>query len=244
MGDLKDYLNNINREARLIDEYDIINICYLIRYGLDIEVNGIKYVDDNIYPLYLDFSSMMICANYNSLINYCDSLSKSDELDRIALINYHIVFCLLHEFMHVKQVKEEQIPGVKELYDVCNGYISIDDSNKIVASIKRVIYNKLHDYFATEINANILAYEELLEVIDKDYRSYFIKELYQLLKRVYLDYDLYSMYKDELKLDVSNLVINLSLEDKIRNGVYLSLGELDRVKNNGLKLEKIINCKV
>ena len=241
MKDIKDYLLILNGHQCVISQSNIVEIVNVLVNALDVDINGIDFVRNDVYPMCYDFKDKKILIDYEFLINYYSKIARSSDLDYVSLLNYYIVFALIHELVHEKQRTYELNEDAKKIYDLCFKYVYSEDVNKLTALVRNMVYNRLHDYFAIEINANIVATDYLLGIVDKDYRGYFIRELYKIIKKCYVDYDLEDMYSDELQLDVSSFDFELPMYERIKLGLFID-GE-DKNNLRKIRMERIVNCK-
>lgn len=232
MNTIREYISFNNLDSRLMNNRDLKNIYDILCSYFGVKVNGLDFDSNNVYSMSYNFEKNMIMINYDKLIDYC-------RRDNILLTNYMIIFCLIHEFIHILQVGYEFKDGIKDIYDLCFNYIKEQSDNKLVNIIKTVIYHRLHDYFAVEINANIEAYSYLINLVSDEYKDYFYRELYELLKKCYIEFDLKKMYIDEMHFDIDERVIDASIYERIKYGVYLD----SEINLDDIKLEKLIGCK-
>lgn len=245
MKDLRDYLRLLNQHQRLVTTEDIEYIFNILSSLFDVEIKGLEFVENDSYILSYDYSNKRVRVDYNSVIKYYFEKAKKSGLDLVSLINYYITFALIHEFCHEVQRSSELDSDIKKVYDLCFRYTGEGETtNKLVEMVRKMIYNKLHDYFAIEINANVIATEYLISILDSEYRNYFMSELYKMIKSCYIDFDLLSMYNKELLFDTSELVFDMSFHDKIRAGIYVTPEEREYISTKGnLRLDRIVNCK-
>ena len=251
MVDIKKYVDIKNQSGTILGRDDIHKIFLKLSDFFDCRVKGFVFTHSKAYPTFITIESKSIFMNYDSLIKFYFNVvsvhNKDNKYDNVALINYYIVFALIHEFIHGLQHDHRITPykDVNALYDLCFEYIS-NDSVKIRRILNNVLYQRLHDYFAIEINANVLAYEYMFYIVRDEYRDYFMHQLYELVKQCYMDFNLYDMYRRILRLEeVDSFKFDMSTEDKIRNGVFLSKDERIALANSGsINLAKVIDCKM
>lgn len=245
MKDLKDYLRLLNQHQRLVTQEDIEYIYNILSSLFDVRIKGLEFVENDAYILSYDYNSHKIRVDYESSLKYYFDKVKYSGLNIVSLINYYITFALIHEFCHEVQRSSNLDSDIKKVYDLCFKYTGeVDTTNKLADMVRKMIYNKLHDYFAIEINANVIATEYLVSIVDSEYRNYFMSELYRMVKSCYIDFDLLNMYNKDLLFDTSELVFDMSFHDKIRNGIYITPEEREYISTKGnLRLDKIVNCK-
>lgn len=245
MKDLRDYLRLLNQHQRLVTEEDIKYIFNILSSLFDVEIKGLEFVENDSYVLSYDYNNKLIRVDYEKSLKYYYDKAKKSGLDLVSLINYYITFALIHEFCHEVQRSSELDNDIKKVYDLCFRYTGeLDTTNKLAEMVRKMIYNKLHDYFAIEINANVIATEYLIGIVDSEYRNYFMSELYKMIKSCYIDFDLLSMYNKDLLFDTSELVFDMSFHDKIRVGIYVTPEEREYLSTKGnLRLDRIVNCK-
>lgn len=220
------YLKSINN--RLINKREIELIYKSLNRIIGSNVQGLKFDEFLNLPIRYDFVSNMVLVNYNGAINYYLDMVEEYE-NKCELINYLIVFSIIHELYHEKQMREQD-GSIKDIYKHCYSLLN-DTHSGMSRVITQVIYNKLHDYLAIEVNANIEAYVSILKMVDGDVYDFFYNNLVLYIKKVYVDYDLKEMYK---YLGYANLNDDFNLdndEEKIKKGVYLSkrLTSIDEV---------------
>lgn len=220
------YLKSINN--RLINKREIELIYKSLNRIIGSNVQGLKFDEFLNLPIRYDFISNMVLVNYNGAINYYLDMVEEYE-NKCELINYLIVFSIIHELYHEKQMREQD-GSIKDIYKHCYSLLN-DTHSGMSRVITQVIYNKLHDYLAIEVNANIEAYVSILKMVDGDVYDFFYNNLVLYIKKVYVDYDLKEMYK---YLGYANLNDDFNLdndEEKIKKGVYLSkrLTSIDEV---------------
>ena len=216
MDFLKVYLQSV--KDRLLNRREIELIYKSLNRIIGSDVQGLKFDEFVNSPIRYDFISNMILVNYNGAIHYY--LKQVEEYEnKSELINYFIVFSIIHELFHEKQIREQNA-SIKDIYDYC--YSLLDNTHVGMSRvITQVIYNKLHDYLAIEVNANIEAYITILGMVDDDVYDFFYSNLMLYIKKIYVDYDLKDMYR---YLGYSKIDEDFGLsndEDKVRKGVYL-----------------------
>lgn len=247
MVDIKELLENINRKSLIMGRDEFHLLFRLLTKYFNCRMRGMYFSFKNSnYPMCFELDRGVVCTNYNALVDYYTNyvLKRVGKVDPV-LVNYYLAFGVIHEFVHSEQYDSNatDLSDVDTLYQLCFAYVS-DGNHSLKRVLNNVLYQRLHDYFATEINANIRAYESILGLVRDEYRDYFMRELYLYVNMCYRDFDLYGMYRDSLKLkEIEDLNFDLSIEHKVRNGVYLSRDERKLVlSGREIKLNHVIDC--
>lgn len=249
MVDIKKYVEEVNLKGDIFINEDIHNLFLLLQDYFKCGVKGLIFTHEHQYPMYYALDSRLLWVNYEWLKKLYEELivSKNTDLDHNILLNYYFAFALIHEFIHGLQHdgKAADVESINALYAMCFAYVQ-EGHIQLKRVISNIIYQRLHDYMATEINANVRAYEFLLSIVRNEYRDYFMQELYEMIRKCYLDYNLYDMYANVLKIDeIYNLSFPLRIEDKVRHGVFLAKDERREIMDGReIKLEKVIDCKL
>lgn len=231
MDFLIEYLKTIKN--RLINKRELELIYKSLNRVLNTGVQGLKYDDFSNSPIRYDFVSNMILVNYDAALEYFNSCVGEYD-NKTEIINYYFVFSIIHELFHEKQMKEQD-REVVSIYKYC--YSLLNDTHEGISRVlTQVIYNKLHDYLAIEINANVEAYRVILKMCDDNAHDYFYNNLVDYIKRVYIDYNLVDMYKYlDYKIE-ENAFETMTSEERIKKGVYLTkkLESIDEIDMNKL----------
>ena len=239
MQDISLFINSFDR---IMDESDVRTLFEMLKVLFNSDIKDIEFKESKVYPISYQFNNNVISVDLDLLVDYYTDKIIVNHIDCVSLINHYILFALVHEFVHEEQLSYELDKDVKQIYDICFKFIKSDEVNRLTAIVRNVIYNKLHDYLAIEINANIRSYKFLFNVtVDGKVYDYFYKEYERMISKIYHDKDLESMYRDELLLDTSSLDFACSVEEKINLGVYLSDDE--KLNLRKVNLDKVLNCK-
>lgn len=217
MDFFSEYLKGLN--DRLLNKREIELIYKSLNRYFNSGVQGIKFDTFNNSPIRYDFNSNIVLVDYENALKYFESYTI-DCSNNIQIINYLIVFSIIHELFHAKQIIEQDRELVR-IYKYCYSLLN-DTHHGLSRALTQVIYNKLHDYLAIEVNANIEAYRAILLISEDDIYNYFYNSLIEYINKVYVDYDLVNMYKYlEYKIDKDEFN-DMSSETRIKKGVYLS----------------------
>lgn len=165
---------------------------------------------------------------YNFYLNW-HILGANIKNKSIKEANYWIFFYCLHEVIHHRQLILG-ITGnekVREIMDKNYSYIEEVKSGQITQVFHKIMYRMYHDFFPLEINADILAYIKLLEIlkeIDLEYYEVFLNYFKKRVESIYEDDKLYDIYNVLLEIDGD--FENYSLEEKIIYGMPISRRQL------------------
>lgn len=208
-------MNNVIRilrkrkeDGKLLDLDDIKNIVKLLSIYFDIKITRVTN-KNNKYIMSLNLNNLELIVDYKKIPN-----KKG-----VTYTNYMIVFLLIHELRHYAQLTNNSDSSIM-LYQECMNYISSS------SLLKNAFYSRFHDYFPTEINANIvgLLYIMYIQKELNDYEYYnlskaFLIDLFNNLKTETFQDVLSSIFDSDYKivldtLDEYTLFINGLLENK------------------------------
>lgn len=158
---------------------------------------------------------------------------------------YEILKTVTHELCHIMQNNEKII---------LNKYPNIDQYKYLkeikIASLDTEFYNKYHDYFELEIQANLYGYKQVIKELRKDYSNnkeliheYENKIKQELLKRCTKSYDLVNKQFDKVISKNKDVKHNNIFYYEYNKGKKRSLFEMTKLKDeylNSLKRDEKI----
>lgn len=191
MEELAEKLSKYIFKNSFITLDELKNISFILDcYFRDKIYQGIVESQKNIYIMSYDFDTITIKVVYESLKKRIIEIYNENDfyryLKNVAYFNISIIIFLFHEFRHSMQAYEMQKKSLLgSLYQKSRDFISKKGE---YAMFYRAIYNKYHEHFSIEINANYMAYLwiiEVLELLDFDDRDFY-KEL--LINKLQYEY--------------------------------------------------------
>lgn len=228
---VKNRLENVIENKQLLTKQDMeLLIEYFVnQYKLNKEVRDVDFITN--YGTYYDTDYDKINLNYNQLKEYATYNFKCFEKDPELFYffsNYELVYYLLHEIMHAKQINiiRNNQGLLKDIYEDSYNYI-----NEFYN-----IYRKKHDEFLLEYNANV---EGLIECYKfmislENCLGYDIYSIYNLINEGY-----YKKKKNIISLiENESIMINEPFHYKklISNSDYKNMNNLDKILN-GLPID-------
>lgn len=232
---MDEYLNKLN--GHIFSREEIEDIAYLLIDFIEID----DYVSDIIFDVpgidfgTYNFYTKEIKFSYDNLVQIGDIDYKSSSLtdNRNAFINMTMLQTLFHEILHAMQ-----------------NYIAFNTDWPLAPLLKLDIvyfddhtisdedYDRYHDLFLIEREANITALENILSIIKKHLKD---EELYEYFKNRLDGFMIDCYYKDGDTVtspiefvygDLYGLeapcVHNMDLYDRIKLGFKISVSEYDQ----------------
>ena len=151
-------LERINKNE-LLEKEDILKLVanYIHKNGLELFVTDFKFDDSYTEIASYDEIKNLIIFNNQKAWNECQKftndykeLYKIDDKYDSYLLNFFYLYFVFHELIHADQKKKHDLLGLKMnpvfmfLYELCDKLCCEDES----------FYNKNHDLFPMEIDAN------------------------------------------------------------------------------------------
>ena len=198
------------REAmdKVLDYEDITIMFNILMDEYHVDVPLMRDQEMN-HIMAFDVARGVILINEEKCTNMYKTLSVKDA-------NYVILFAIHHELNHVLQSLRDDELG--KIYEHCFSYTnSLDHS--ISAKLRQIIYETMHDYFPSEINADIKSYMAMinfLKDVDEEAMKRYQELLINRLLRLYQNNDFLNFYKDVLNLPYP---IPYSLEESLIYGL-------------------------
>ena len=213
-------IRKIIRDDRILYNAEINRLLEIIFEMFDIDGKPCLKIDNKI-PWGMAF---VRDEPYNFYLNW-QMVGDNLKNKKIKEANYWIFFYCLHEVMHHRQLVSG-ITDDKVIQDIFNrsyNYLEEIKKEKITQVFQKIMYRMFHDYFPLEINADIMAYIKLLEVlreIDMEYYDVFLDYFKRRIEKIYEDDKLNDIYAMLLELDIN--LDNYSVEEKIIYGMPIN----------------------
>lgn len=158
---------------------------------------------------------------YNFYLNW-HKLAENFKNKSVKEANYWLFFYCLHEVMHHRQLISGITSDEMVLFIMNKSYLYVEETKKakVTEVFHRTMYRMFHDYFPLEINADVLAYIKLLEIlrqIDWEFFEIFLGYFKKRIEKIYEGEILRDIYTVLLDLDVN--LDDYSLEEKIIYGM-------------------------
>ena len=227
MNGIINLIGKRNKAQKTLNLSDIIFIVNYICALYNITLSHIRPMSDLLGDN-ADKSHFMVYEAHDNIlyINY----AKIKEYDSYSFNNYRIIFTIVHELRHCSQFNYclTKDDSVAYLYLICFDTLS---QNNIIS---RIFYSKNHDYFPTEINADIVGILFVLYVTkalgDEIFYEIYLTELEIRIKKALSKraYDvLISLYgANEFK----NLQENMDEYGQFSNGILKEEEKCNNIK--------------
>lgn len=187
---IKQVLETHFNNKEIISKRTFFNIvCHEINENnLDDLVDKIS-IDEQRIDNYLcgyQIKNRLLFFSYDKLVQ---KLSKYNDP---MLVNLYLLFYIFHEVEHLNQTRliQTNINSLESaLFSQCFNFVS-SATLPFTRILNKLLYDKYHDYFITEINADLNSYEHLIKIL-KDitslskYVNYFLKVEYERIVKVY-----------------------------------------------------------
>ena len=249
-----DKINNLD----IINENDFLSIGYRHckrNYSLKI-LKDIKFDDTIDYIGAYHPSCQDIVFNFNLVkelvdkaINSQKDLYQLTDEEIIYLSNFYYLYALFHELRHVEQHFNHDYksldtnPLILYLYELCDE----------LEMIKRHIYDKNHDLFPTEIDANYHGFLDSYKILSKTEAGPIVKNImiHNTLKSPIINYsrvdnrvvksplDKLFEIDSNINREIMDRFLNerdLSFEERLSHGLNISISEFHK---RYLQIEKV-----
>lgn len=219
------------------EDFERIIINEIYRNNLVSYVDKIEISDQSPFARYY-FDRRKLSFNYNQILYYTNIKANkykfNTEEEKIKYINYSIISIVLHEIIHVRQKKEENL--------------LITLSEQAESELKKYKLYGLNLYMTNPIErqAHVLSLSEIILYDCAEFtlmNKIFKGQLINILKYGYsnLEYPIYVFFKGtskfEIALDLASSVTQ-KIDEKLEYGCQLTSDEYKKVKE--LKIWKHI----
>lgn len=228
-------------DSKLLTKQDVEKFAYdyIEHNKLDKQVNNISFTcRDNNWGNYSQ-TEKTISLNHDLLLSYLEDTNKNNDNKNIR-INLNYIKVILHELKHANQMKTLQTRN--------KNVVIINALNESFEYVYSKLYDRAHDKFIIEYNADLESLIELNNLLNKfnsTYRKEITDEIYKKLSKYYILYDcplkLFNILSNNPNTDYyDNYNYNkISLQDRILYGLPIKKSEIKKIKE--LKKHKEID---
>ena len=240
----------------IIHEEDILDIIsqYIKAYDLEQFIKDVNF-DNNLSVLAsYNCSNLTININMKRLWETCykwsnklQSLYKIDNSNYSYLLNYYCLYILFHEITHANQKKQHDLL----IKNTDSMYIFLYELNEKLQLENKDLYNKHHDLFPMEIEANntgllnsynLMSHTKLPSKEKRILHLQYVRSLlsnYEKINKFHINtpFNKLASIDKRINLDLYNELLNESRLNKIER---LNLGlDITPHEYNSLQREKI-----
>lgn len=222
----EEFMKYVN-DKKLLDEriYEKFTEYFVKKMKLDKVVTKIDF-DNDIFSHYNQFEKKIV-LNLDQIYDYAIGRSfingKKDVKENVYFINSELLFYLLHELTHGKQI------NIIEKREQSNELIikALEDSYDRLQFQK--LYNRFHDYYLIEHHANTegqFMLSEFLYGLDDGY-GFDVGPLYYYLTLAYEEYNKHVL--SPLEKENMMFFIRLKIDEFMKKEEYLKMKEYDKI---------------